>query len=240
MMANPMMMANMAANPMMMANPMMACMMMNNMCGMGGMAGMMGGQMPGAAPAAPAAQPQQAAPEPPQVDPQVRELCRAFNIEDRLMKKLNDAMMRRDTFEDDLQTVREKLSQPRPDIGVLIRQLEQGSFVSKNSMHPDIATLVDKYQLDDRATHRLVESMYNRRSSMKEDLKHLDVRLASAERPSGLLMTLLQGLDTNGELPAPPRSLGLGGSYRGGAERERDRERDRRERRESRSRSRRR
>ena len=32
---------------------------------------------------------------------------------------------------------------------------------------------------------------------------------ASAERPSGLLMTLLQGLDTSGRLPPPPRSLGL-------------------------------
>jgi len=232
---NPMMMG---ANPMMMANPMMA-MMMGGLCGMGG-------QLPGSMPqaAAPKAPVTTQLKVEPQVDPQIRDLCRSFNIEDRLMRKLNDAMMKRDTFEDDLQTVREKLSQPRPDIGVIIRQLDQGSFVSKNTMHRDIAALVDKYQLDDRATHRLIESMETRKSSRKEDLKHLDLRLASAERPSGLLMTLLQGLDMTGELPAPPRSLGLGGSYRGSAgATDRERDRDRRERsreKKSRSRSRRR
>lgn len=237
MMANPMMSSPMLAGPMMMANPMMA-MMMSSMCGM---------QLPGGGPQLHAqGHPRQAAAsdQDKPVDPQIRDLCRTHNIEERLMRKLSDAMMRRDTFEDDLQTIREKLSQPRPDVGVIIRQLEQGSFVSKNTMHRDIAALVERYQLDDRATHRLIESMGRRRASMKEDLRHLDVRLASAERPSGLLMTLLQGLDANGELPPPPRSLGLTSSFRIGgagtaADRDRDRERrDRRDRSRSRSGSR--
>eukprot|EP00913_Durusdinium_trenchii_P013979 g13126.t1 len=51
------------------------------------------------------------------------------------------------------------------------------------------------------------------RRPVGQDLKALDIRLSSAERPSGLLMTLLQGLDTTGKLPAPPKSLGLPGSY---------------------------
>merc|ERR1719264_1278648 len=183
---------------------------------------MYGMQMASGAPQMQAqAQPQQAAaalaplaPQEAPVDPQIRDICSQHNIEDRLMRKLHNAMMRRDSFEDDLQTVREKLNCPRPDIGVIIRQLEQGSFVSQNTMDKDMANLVDKYQLDDRATHRLIKSMGKRKASMKEDLKHLDIRLASAERPSGLLMTLLQGLDANGDLPPPPRSLGLTSSFK--------------------------
>merc|ERR1740120_177642 len=175
------------------------------------------------------------------INPSVRSLCANFGIEDRLMRKLNDVMMRRpETFEDDLQTLREKLSVDRPDIGVLITQLDRGLFVGKGSLDKDMAELVDKYKLDDRATQRLVESMEQRPETRKDDLKHLDHRLASAERPSGLLMTLLHGLYRDGKLPAPPRSLGLNSSYRDhvercGHEEERDRDRDRDRRGRSRS-----
>lgn len=246
MMMNPMMMANM--------NPMMA-MMMGGMCGMPGgmpcgMGGGMPGGMPGAAPGAmpgagmPAAAPGAAsaqasgnqAAEGPTVDPQIRDLCKTFNIEDRLMQKLHRVMMRRpESFDEDIQTLWERLGEPRADIGVLITQLEKGLFVSIGCMPKDMVVLVKKYSLDDRASQRLAESMMKRKDTMKDDLKDLDVRLASAERPSGLLMTLLQGLDTTGKLPAPPRSLGLPSGYRavGGhepADREDDRDRGRRDR----------
>lgn len=66
------------------------------------------------------------------------------------MRKLNDVMplgrgsldlfwcrMRRpDTFEDDINTVRQRLSKERPDIGVLITQLDRGIFVTKANIHP--------------------------------------------------------------------------------------------------------
>ncbi|CAE7400403.1 unnamed protein product [Symbiodinium pilosum] len=230
--ANPLMMASM-----MMPNPMMAMMM----GGVGG-AGMAAAEEKKAEESSKVETP---------IDGRVRELCREYGIEDRLMRKLNDVMMRRpDTFEEDLNTVRSRLSKERPDIGVLITQLDRGTFVTRGNIHPDMMAVVNKYKLDDRATQRLVESMRKRKKTMQEDLKAIDVRLASAERPSGLLMTLLQGLDTTGKLPAAPKSLGLPGSY--GAEREekekerpkerdrdrgRDRERDR-EKKRSRSRSR--
>ncbi|CAE7486478.1 unnamed protein product [Symbiodinium natans] len=245
-MAMPGMMPGMmpGANPLMMAsmmNPMMAMML----GGVGGAAGM-------AAAGEPKAEEPSKVETP--IDNRVRELCRDYGIEDRLMRKLNDVMMRRpDTFEEDLVTVRSRLSKERPDIGVLITQLDRGIFVTRSNIHPDMMAVVNKYKLDDRATQRLVESMRKRKKTMQEDLKAIDVRLASAERPSGLLMTLLQGLDTTGKLPVAPKSLGLPGSY--GAEREekekerpkerdrdrgdrgRDRERDR-DKKRSRSRSR--
>merc|ERR1719356_493043 len=149
------------------------------------------------------------------VDPQIRDLCRTFNIEDRLMRKLDRVMKGRpEAFDEDVQTLRERLGEPRADIGVLITQLEKGLFVSIGCMPKPMVELVKKYNLDDRASQRLAESMMKRKDTMKDDLKDLDVRLASAERPSGLLMTLLQGLDTSGRLPAPPRSLGLPSGHR--------------------------
>mmetsp|Transcript_78900 Transcript_78900/g.241448 ORF Transcript_78900/g.241448 Transcript_78900/m.241448 type:complete len:269 (-) Transcript_78900:42-848(-) len=222
-MMNPMMAA---MNPMMMANPMMANTMMANpmMAMMGSM--MMGGGMPSmpnmmAAAAAPPAAVEAPAPaaapmeDGPAVDPQIRDLCRTFNIEDRLMRKLNRVMLGRpESFDEDVQTLRERLGEPRADIGVLITQLEKGLFVSMGCMPKPMVALVKKYNLDDRASQRLAESMMRRKQDMDELLKDLDVRLASAERPSGLLMTLLQGLDTTGRLPAPPRSLGLPSGHR--------------------------
>merc|ERR1719188_1790385 len=192
--------------------------------------GMMGG-MPGAAPAGQQPAAGASVPDGSGVEPQVRDLCRTFNIEERLMKKLNVVMKRRpESFDEDLQTLRERLGEPRADIGVLITQLEKGLFVSIGCMPKPMVELVKKYSLDDRASQRLAESMMKRKDTMKDDLKDLDVRLASAERPSGLLMTLLQGLDTTGRLPAPPRSLGLPSGHRdravGGHEPADDRERD--------------
>merc|ERR1719188_333055 len=180
---------------------------------MGGMPGMMGTHAP--APQAPAPAPIATEEGGLPVDPQIRDLCRTFNIEERLMRKLNRVMLNRpESFDEDVQTLRERLGEPRADVGVLITQLEKGLFVSVGCMPKPMVTLVRKYNLDDRASQRLAESMMKRKDTMDDDLKDLDVRLASAERPSGLLMTLLQGLDTTGRLPAPPRSLGLPSGHR--------------------------
>lgn len=220
----------MMGNTMMMNNPMMAMMM-------GGMAGMMNAGMPMAG-MQPTSSTEAVGPVKDgklPVDTQIRDLCRTFNIEERLMRKLDLVMQRRpESFDDDIQTLRDRLSQPRADIGVLITQLEKGFFMSAGSMPRAMVALVKKYNLDDRASQRLAESLMKREETMKEDLKDLDIRLASADRPSGLLMTLLQNLDTTGELPPAPRSLGLPGGY----QRDRDRRREARPERRSRSRSR--
>jgi len=198
---------------MMMMHPMMA-MMMSGMSGMGGMGGMMApsGIMSamkssgdgGAATSASKAPTELA------VDPQIRDLCRTFNIEERLMRKMDRIMKQRpESFDEDILTLRDRLGEPRSDVGVLITQLEKGLFVSLGCMPKEMVTLVKKYSLDDRASQRLAESMMKRKVTMKDDLRDLDIRLGSADRPSGLLMTLLQGLDTMGELPPPPKSLGL-------------------------------
>eukprot|EP00928_Gymnodinium_smaydae_P046331 TRINITY_DN30862_c0_g1_i1.p1 TRINITY_DN30862_c0_g1~~TRINITY_DN30862_c0_g1_i1.p1 ORF type:complete len:368 (+),score=82.26 TRINITY_DN30862_c0_g1_i1:123-1106(+) len=237
MMANPMMTNPMMMNPMMgMMNPMaMMSMMMNPMMMMGAVAGTAdaGNQ---AASGASASKPVVDNADP--IHPQVRSLCRDFNVEERLMKKLNMILQRRpETFSDDIKTLREKLALPRAEIGVLMTQLERGSFVSKRSMDPEMIALIDKYSLDNRAAERLAESMSKRKATKFQDLKDLDARLASADRPSGLLMKLLQGLDLDGKLPHKP---GSGAPVHHRAPAEEDDRRKSRRRSRSRSRSRRR
>ncbi|CAE7468945.1 unnamed protein product [Symbiodinium sp. CCMP2456] len=93
----------------------------------------------------------------------------------------------------------------RPDIGVLITQLDRGTFGMRSNIHPDTMVVVNKYKLNDRATQHLVESMGKRQKTTQEDLNAIDARLASAERPSDLLPELLQVLDRHGKLPVAPK-----------------------------------
>lgn len=219
MMTNPMMamMGGMGCNPMMMmgmgCNPMMGAIM-------GGCMGA-GAAEGGAVASKPASNPLSHGEK---IDPKIVRLCKDFGVEERLMRKLNTVMERRpETFNDDLNAIREKMEgPPKVEIGVLISQLERGTFVASGSMPEELVSLVRKYQLDHRAAERLVESLRDRKDTRLKDIKDLDIRLQSAERPSGLLMKLLQGLDADGKLPPAPRSLGLPGSA-GGHHSHRDR-----------------
>eukprot|EP00930_Biecheleria_cincta_P084239 TRINITY_DN73731_c0_g1_i1.p1 TRINITY_DN73731_c0_g1~~TRINITY_DN73731_c0_g1_i1.p1 ORF type:complete len:349 (+),score=76.01 TRINITY_DN73731_c0_g1_i1:91-1137(+) len=201
-MMNPMMMnPMMAMNPMamMMGNPMMAQVnpMMQQMLATTAAAAESSGNQPAGSNI------EEANP----IHPEVLQLCNDFRVEERLMKKLNRILERRpETFADDIRTLRERLSMPRAEIGVLMMQLERSSFVNNSSVGGDIQGIVEKYQLDHRAKERLVESMYNRKETRTQDLANIEERLADAANPSSLLMKLLQTLDTTGRLPIKPGS----------------------------------
>lgn len=202
MMMNPMLamnpMAMMMGNPMMaQPNPMMAQVnpMMQQMLAAAGADS--SGNQPGKANL------EEANP----IHPEVMQLCDDFRVEERLMKKLNRILERRpETFADDIRTLRERLSMPRAEIGVLMMQLERSSFVNNSSVGGDIQGIVEKYQLDHRAKERLVESMYSRKETRAQDLANIEERLSDAANPSSLLMKLLQTLDTTGRLPIKPGS----------------------------------
>merc|ERR1740139_665727 len=111
---------------MMMPNMMMPNMMMPNMMNMmANMAAMASGNSQSSSSSQPPSS--HAALDGVHIDHQVRALCKDFSIEDRLMKKLNTAMLRRpESFDDDVQTLRDRLNEPRADVGVLITQIERG------------------------------------------------------------------------------------------------------------------
>merc|ERR1712196_488826 len=70
-------------------------------------------------------------------------------------------------------------------------------------------TFMTKYDLDDRVFNRLIEIKRARQDTWHDDLKDIDVRLATAKRPAGLLVRLIEDLQERGRLSSPPRSLGL-------------------------------
>ncbi|CAE7592074.1 unnamed protein product [Symbiodinium sp. CCMP2592] len=181
----PGMMGPMAGN-----NPMMAMMMMMNMQqmmakaggaapqqGMNPMAGMMGmANMGGGGPA-----PQAAEKEKPSIhhddddaiDPDLRELGDYFNIEERWVVRLNEAMKKRqDTKAVDIEKLYEVLEKARSPTGLLtvqIGKMECGQFVGKIKPDKDVERLARKFKLDDPVTSRLTELKVWRKRNGEED-----------------------------------------------------------------------
>eukprot|EP00933_Yihiella_yeosuensis_P080510 TRINITY_DN93953_c0_g1_i1.p1 TRINITY_DN93953_c0_g1~~TRINITY_DN93953_c0_g1_i1.p1 ORF type:complete len:362 (-),score=71.93 TRINITY_DN93953_c0_g1_i1:33-992(-) len=274
-MAPPMMMPGM--NPMMMGgmNPMMGGMMgggMNPMM-MGGMnpmmMAMMGNMMAAAANSGSGGGSEDAAPkveiEPQEpVDSRVKEICRHFNIEEKIMQKLNKAMKTREDFDEDIQVLWlvmekgvKKNKKPTDVMLVKIREISNGTFVGKDLLDPQIKAFADKYDLDDQLLVRLVKTMKMRGAHKTQDLQDMDERIGNvvnwtierskpvAKTPSGLLVRMLEGLEEDGKIPpAPGWLIEAGGAPASAAapprrERERmEREKRERERREERDRRR--
>jgi len=199
-------------------NPMMAMMMMMNMQqmmakaggaapqqGMNPMAAMMGmANMGGGGPA-----PQATEKEKPSIhhddddaiDPDLRELGDYFNIEERWVVRLNEAMKKRqDTKAVDIEKLYEVLEKARSPTGLLtvqIGKMECGQFVGKIKPDKDVERLARKFKLDDPVTSRLTELKVWRKRNGEEDratkdLERIEFHLRFAKRPNALC-TLLVG-----------------------------------------------
>lgn len=261
---NPMMamgmngMARMAA-----MNPMMAA--MNPMMGMNPMMAMMGAANPmmmaqqQSLAAASAVTETVAVEAAKTVDPRVKRLCIGFNIDSKAMEMLQEAMLSRDDYDEDIQALQllmerdvGKGKKPSEALRTQVRALKANRFPGKDLLNPDIWNFATKYDLDDRILNKLISTLKLREHTMKEDIKALDERLVNTTQPTGLglLVRLLEGLEETGRLPSPPRRLGGSGRFNPtgtflhpvlpkgkGKGRDKDRDEDRRESRKSRSRS---
>jgi len=232
-------------NPMMGGmNPMMM-MMMSNMANMGG-----GSAEGGATPSGPPAADQ--AP----IDARVRAMCREYSIDPKTTRILHDVMTTREDYDEDLQAlqmlVQRAVNKGKKPLDVMlsqIRAIKSGLFPGKEILDKDIWAFTEKYDLDDRVLCRLIRTLTARPKERNDDLRQLDERLSSAQKPTGLglLVRLLEGLEETGRLPSPPRRLGGSGAFRpkgtflhpaGPGAGHRDRERRSRSRDRSRSRGR--
>merc|ERR1719382_673447 len=101
-----------------------------------------------------------------EIDPGVQELGDYFNIEDRWIKRLNEAMMKRmDTKEQDLAKLYEVLERARSPTGLLtvkIGEMECGQFVGKVKPDRDVERLARRFKLDEHVTSRLTELVVRR------------------------------------------------------------------------------
>jgi len=227
--ASPALQALLATNPgLLLSNPLLAVQMLNSGL-LNGLSGLTG-----------AAVPKAAVPElEARIDPDVQELCEHFNIEDRHLQRLNEIMKnRKDTFEGDMLKLWEKLEDAREPAGLLVvkmREMEEGTFIGKTKIDPQLAEMVKKYNLDSTAELRLSDILARfdpqKKSERYEELnKHLEV----SNRPSAMVMMLLRKLSENQPLgrPGPPAP----GSYldrkqreqKEAAEKNKDRDRERR------------
>merc|ERR1719330_2110591 len=145
--------------------------------------------------------------DPEELDPEVRELGDYFNIEDRWIKRLNEAMRKRkDTKEQDLAKLYEVLDRARSPTGLLtvkIGEMESGQFVGKVKPDKDVERLARKFKLDEHVSSRLTELVVRRRNSKEDDLDKIEQHLRYCKRPSAMA-TLLAGKLLEGEVDELP------------------------------------
>merc|ERR1719498_1417817 len=138
------------------------------------------------------------------IDPRIKRLCQEFKCEDKTMQLLQDAMLAREDFDEDIQALHLVMER---DVNIgkkasealrtHIRALKANRFPGKDLLDKDIWGFASKYQLDDRVLHKLITTLRTRPETMKDDLKNLDERLANTQQPMGLglLVRLLEGLE---------------------------------------------
>lgn len=144
------------------------------------------------------------------IDPDVAELCEHFAIEDRIMLKLNEAMLvRHSTWSSDMEKLWEELANARSPAGLLmakIRQMAEGTFVGKVQAPKEVQRIIDKYHLDKDARTKLTGFICSRKESMEGDLFEIEKRLDNCGNPSAMVMMMIVKLHKGEKLPEPFRS----------------------------------
>ncbi|CAE7211131.1 unnamed protein product, partial [Symbiodinium pilosum] len=186
---------------------------MNPMAAMMGMGNMPGNGM-GATPAAAAEKDKPTLKEDDDetIDPDIRELGDYFNIEERWVVRLNEAMKKRqDTKTVDIEKLYEVLEKARSPTGLLtvqIGKMECGQFVGKIKPDKDVERMARKFKLDDPVTSRLTElKVWRKRNGQEDratkDLERIEYHLRFAKRPNALC-TLLVARLLEGEIDELP------------------------------------
>jgi len=143
-------------------------------------------------------------------DPQVAELCKQFQIEDRIRDRLNDVMMTRESSYDQdmkaLWSVCETAKKPSGYLMVKISELERGVFTGAEKSDNDLTTFAQKFKLDDRCLAKMIEVFGDRQESKRQDLKEIERQMKGSDRPNtSVVMPLLEHIKRTGRLPSPER-----------------------------------
>jgi len=137
------------------------------------------------------------------IDPQVDALCKKFQIEDRIARRLNDVLLTREaTFEQDMKAlwdVCENAKKPSGFLMVKIGELERGCFTGAGKLDQEMLTFRNKFRLDDRALAKFVDVVHPRDEKL-EDMRQLDKLLKDEKNPSAAILPMLSHLKQNGSL----------------------------------------
>lgn len=160
------------------------------------------------------------------VHPDIEELCREYRVFDDAKRKLHNLMKyRQETFPEDLGRLRDVLKGARNPNNALqpqLKLLENGTFVGKPWLPPDLAEIADRHNLDDKARTNLREA-FNTRSSYsninhEDDMMRLNQILTNHPAPSNKVNsgTLIQTIRNGSQLPDPVVENEEKGNYKGG------------------------
>lgn len=142
---------------------------------------------------------QTSAPEP-VLDPEVKELGDYFDIEDRWVVRLDEAMAKRKaTKESDMAKLWEVLESavektggnPTGLLTVKIGEMESGRFVGKRPPDEDVAELTKRFKLDGHVESRITEMVVLRPETRDCDVARLEKFLKYSKRPPGSVMILV-------------------------------------------------
>lgn len=149
-------------------------------------------------------------------DPDVKELCNHFNIDDANRMRLALNLTRRpETFETDMLKLWDLLTESKYDhnkriVGCL-NDMDKGIFVTQGTK-PDkeLKDFIKMHDLDQIATRRLTDSLHfrgakiddeeGRREDRSKVLKNLDYEVAGSRNASQLIMKRLRDIETGEDI----------------------------------------
>jgi len=138
------------------------------------------------------------------MDPDVLDLCDHFNVEERVMYKLNEVMkQRQDTFACDMEKLWEELQGARSPSGLCmakVRQMMDGTFVG-NTDNVELKRVISKYRLDHDAKTKLTGFLSQRPQTMEQDLIEIEKRIATSNNPSATVMMCMVKMHKGEKLP---------------------------------------
>merc|ERR1719440_607015 len=103
------------------------------------------------------------------IDPRIKRLCQEFKTDEKTMQLLNDAMLSREDFDEDIQALHlvmerdiNKGKKASEALRTHVRSLKSNRFPGKDLLDPDIWNFATKYELDDRVLNKLTSTLRTR------------------------------------------------------------------------------
>merc|ERR1719426_337395 len=102
------------------------------------------------------------------IDPRIKSLCQEFKCDEKTMQLLQDAMLAREDFDEDIQALHlvmerdiNKGKKASEALRTHVRSLKANRSPGKDLLDNDIWSFATKYELDDRVLNKLTATLRN-------------------------------------------------------------------------------
>ncbi len=144
----------------------------------------------------------------------VQELTDHFGLDKRMTRCLDEQMKtRKDTLEGDIEALYDILERARSPAGLLsvkLKEMQEGTFVGRPKLDPDIMEFKKKFGLDNQAVTRLAESKNIRKATWDKDVDILHKHLETSSNASARVMMMLSKLKSGADLGEPDKRVAPG------------------------------